>query len=180
MARMSANERRQQVLKAATVEFAKSGYFGASTQAIAERAGVSQPYLFQLFGSKIRLFIAVWNACCDRLETVLKDAANDVPSAEKGQAITSAYDALLADEQELLTIQLQAWAASCNNETIRTTVSSRFESMWELVTSLLDAPNKTVTNIMGEWVLYNVTAALDIGRVTDCTANSVRGRTSKS
>jgi AcrR family transcriptional regulator len=40
------------VLNAAIVEFARAGYAGTSTEAIATRAGISQPYLFRLFGTK--------------------------------------------------------------------------------------------------------------------------------
>ena len=50
------------VVAAATIEFARGGYAGTSTDAIARRVGVSQPYLFQLFGTKKELFIAVTGA----------------------------------------------------------------------------------------------------------------------
>ena len=57
--RQTADERREAVLEAANVEFALRGLHGASTDAIARRAGISQPYLFRLFGSKKELFLAV-------------------------------------------------------------------------------------------------------------------------
>ena len=60
--RLTADERRTDVIAAASKEFAVRGYAGTSTQAIAERAGVSQPYLFQLFGTKKGLFIAATHA----------------------------------------------------------------------------------------------------------------------
>jgi AcrR family transcriptional regulator len=50
--RQTAEERREAVLVAAVTEFARAGFHGASTDAIARRAGISQPYLFRLFGSK--------------------------------------------------------------------------------------------------------------------------------
>ena len=40
-------------------EFAEGGYSGTSTESIARAVGVSQPYLFQLFGTKRELFLAV-------------------------------------------------------------------------------------------------------------------------
>ena len=57
-ARLSAGERRDEIVAAAMTEFAQTGYAGTSTEAIARRSGVSQPYLFQLFGTKKDLFIA--------------------------------------------------------------------------------------------------------------------------
>ena len=39
--RMSAEERREAILEAARDEFASTGYYGTSTETIAERAGIS-------------------------------------------------------------------------------------------------------------------------------------------
>ncbi|WP_406530887.1 helix-turn-helix domain-containing protein, partial [Streptomyces sp. I8-5] len=58
MARMSAEERRESVIRAAITEFARGGYSATSTEAIAKRVGVSQPYLFRLFPSKQAMFLA--------------------------------------------------------------------------------------------------------------------------
>jgi hypothetical protein len=52
MVRMTAEERRESVLRAAVPEFAVGGLAGTSTEAIAGRAGVSQPYLFRLFPAR--------------------------------------------------------------------------------------------------------------------------------
>ena len=49
--RMTADERRDAIVAAGVEEFAAGGLVGASTEAIAKRAGVSQPYVFQLFGT---------------------------------------------------------------------------------------------------------------------------------
>ena len=57
--RLSADERREQVLDAAVEEFGERGYHGASTANIAKRAGISQPYIYALFSDKRELFLAV-------------------------------------------------------------------------------------------------------------------------
>ena len=57
--RLSADERRQAIVAAGIEEFAAHGLAGGSTDTIARKAGVSQPYVFQLFGTKKELFIAV-------------------------------------------------------------------------------------------------------------------------
>ncbi|HSA50971.1 MAG TPA: helix-turn-helix domain-containing protein, partial [Yinghuangia sp.] len=56
--RMSADERRVAVVRAAVKEFAVGGLHGTSTAVIAQRVGVSQPYLFRLFATKKDLFLA--------------------------------------------------------------------------------------------------------------------------
>ena len=62
-ARMTADERRDAIVAAGVAEFATGGLVGASTDAIARRDGVSQPYIFQLFGTKKDLFLAVVRRC---------------------------------------------------------------------------------------------------------------------
>ena len=54
---MSAAERRELVLDAAVTEFAVHGLAGTSTEDVARRAGISQPYLFRLFPTKKKLFV---------------------------------------------------------------------------------------------------------------------------
>ena len=49
--RKSQVERREEILDAALAEFATHGYHGASTEGIARGAGISQPYVFRLFGT---------------------------------------------------------------------------------------------------------------------------------
>jgi TetR/AcrR family transcriptional regulator len=50
---------RDRVLDAATAVFAARGYRGASTQRIAERAGVNQATVFRIFNSKRALYLKV-------------------------------------------------------------------------------------------------------------------------
>src|SRR5882762_504227 len=57
--RLSAAERRQQLLEAAAFVFAERGFEGAATLSIARRAGVSEALLFRHFSSKKNLFRAV-------------------------------------------------------------------------------------------------------------------------
>ena len=77
--RHSAAERREDVLDAAMIEFAEHGYEGTSTEDIARRAGISQPYLFRLFGTKKELFKA-------SVGPLLPRDARDVPAGGRGQA----------------------------------------------------------------------------------------------
>ena len=73
---MNAGERREQVLEAARGVFAERGY-AASTDEVARAAGVSQPYVVRIFGSKRDLFLAVYR---DTARRVL-DALGSVPAA---------------------------------------------------------------------------------------------------
>jgi len=56
--RLSSAERRRQIIAAALAVFGARGYEGATTDEVARAAGVSQPYVVRLFGSKENLFLA--------------------------------------------------------------------------------------------------------------------------
>ena len=89
--RLTADERRVTVLAAAVTEFARSGYAGTSTEAIAQRAGISQPYLFRLFGTKKDLFIATYDLVADRIVQAMTEACGDRTGEEAIVAMGSAY-----------------------------------------------------------------------------------------
>src|SRR5438105_14215668 len=73
--RKSAGERREEILEAAMIEFAEKGLYGTSTDDIARRVGVSQPYLFRLFGTKKELFIAAVERCLEQTLALFRTAA---------------------------------------------------------------------------------------------------------
>jgi AcrR family transcriptional regulator len=58
MGRISAQERRESVIREAVAEFALGGYYGTSVAVIAKRVGVAQAYLFRLFPDKKAIFVA--------------------------------------------------------------------------------------------------------------------------
>ncbi len=73
--RPSTNERSDQLVRAAVTAFAAAGYAGTTTDDVARLAGVSQPYVIRLFGSKQKLFVAAIEHACGRIEQAFRDAA---------------------------------------------------------------------------------------------------------
>src|SRR4051812_17841525 len=57
--RMRAVDRRERILAAAAEVFGRRGHVGATTDQIARAAGISQPYVVRMFGSKETLFLEV-------------------------------------------------------------------------------------------------------------------------
>ena len=72
--RMAAEARRELVLAAATRAFARTGFAGTSTDAIAHEAQVSQPYVIRIFGTKQELFLATY----DRASATIYDSFAEV------------------------------------------------------------------------------------------------------
>src|SRR5437899_7028000 len=89
--RSTAAARRDEVLDAAIIEFAERGFEGASTEDIARRAGISQPYLFRLFGTKKELFKASVSRCLREMLELFQRAAEGKRGEAALEAIGQAY-----------------------------------------------------------------------------------------
>ena len=88
--RMSSDERRAEILLAAHAVFGARGYEGATTDEVARAAGVSQPYVVRLFGTKELLFLAVLHDALDQLLDGFRaelDAPADAPAQERMGAV---------------------------------------------------------------------------------------------
>ena len=97
--RKTKEERREEILDAALAEFAERGLHGASTEEIARRAGISQPYVFRLFGTKKELFRAVVARCFRETLEMFQRAAEGMRGEEALDAIGKAYGELLAADR---------------------------------------------------------------------------------
>ncbi len=112
---MSADRRRAHVLRAATTAFARTGYAGTSTEAVASQAGVSQPYVVRIFGSKLDLFLAVFESVTrtvrDRFAEVVDAAPFDPSSEDDWRRLSESYLNLLGDRDALL-VMMHGFLAS--------------------------------------------------------------------
>ena len=73
--RLTAGQRRETILDAATEVFAASGYRAGKVSDVAARIGVTEPVIFQNFGSKAALFAAVLDRLADDVRASLDDLA---------------------------------------------------------------------------------------------------------
>jgi AcrR family transcriptional regulator len=163
--RLSAEERRDSVVAAATIEFAHGGFDGTSTDAIARRAGVSQPYLFQLFGTKKELFLAAVRVCFDRTLRHFQAVASRAAAAGDDPAFLlhemgMAYFDLISD-RELLLLQLHAYAA-CDDDDVRAVVREGFTVLYREVGRMSGADDDSLEQWFAKGMLYNVAAAMGL------------------
>jgi AcrR family transcriptional regulator len=78
--RLSAEERRAQLLELALESFAANGFHDTSMSEIAERAGVTKPVLYQHFDSKRHLYLELLNEVGGRLREAIAKAVRDATS----------------------------------------------------------------------------------------------------
>jgi AcrR family transcriptional regulator len=162
---MSAAERREMVLEAAVAEFALHGMAGTSTEDVARRAGISQPYLFRLFPTKKALFLALVERCYQRIEEAFTAAAGDRTGDAALDAMGQEYERLLED-RTLLLFQMHAYAA-CEDPDIRAVTRAGYKRLWALVERLSGLPFDRIVSFFAMGMLMNVAAALDLPAVDE-------------
>ena len=161
--RMPADQRRELVLGEAMAAFAAHGYAGTSTEEVARRAGISQPYLFRLFPTKKALFLALVERCFRRVRDAFAAAAGELTGEEAMMAMADAYEALL-DDRILLLMQMQAYAA-CEDPEIRDATRTGFRKLWEQIERITGLPYQTVVDFFAVGMLMNVAAAMNLPEV---------------
>ena len=169
--RQSADVRRASILQAAIVEFARSGYAGTSTETIAARAGISQPYIFRLFGTKKDLFVATHEVVTAAIEDAFVTSADGLTGEDAMAAMGLAYIELLHDP-DLLQVQLHAFAAAAGDADIAKACQESFRRLWNLVTRYADVTSETMREFFAQGMLCNVLAAIDLRSVAQPWAES--------
>ena len=172
--RMSGLERRSQVLGIAAGEFADHGLHGASIEAIAHEAGITQAYVFRMFGTKKALFLELVGAAFDRFSDGMSQAATGAGGLSALALMGAQYYELLADRTTLL-LQLQGFAA-CGDSEVRELVRARLARMWDTVADATGLDPVTVKSFLAFGMLLNNVAALDVNELDEPWAKGVRTR----
>jgi AcrR family transcriptional regulator len=170
-ARMSGDDRRDQVLDAALAEFALGGLAGTSTEAIAARAGISQPYLFKMFGTKRDLFLGATGRCFENVIEVFDTAAEGLAGQPALMAMGDAYKGLIADRENLLG-QLQMYAA-CGDPEVRTFARHGFRALYQRVEAISGASAQQLAVFFAVGMLCNLSAALGLNEIDEPWAKSL-------
>lgn len=165
--RQSAEERREQVLRAATHEFAHRGYHAASTAAIADRAGISQPYIYALFPNKKELFLAAQARMISHLRLTFVEAALGLETPEaRLHAMGMAYRPLVEAHPDELLLQMQGHAAASDPD-IGPAVTASFKSLYEDVLRVSGASAAEVSSFFACGMLINVATALGLPEIVE-------------
>src|SRR6478752_6634724 len=152
-------ERREEILDAALAEFAQKGLHGASTEEIARLAGISQPYVFRLFGTKKELYLAVVARCFRQTLDLMQRAAEGKRGEEALQAIGRAYGEQLATDRVYLRAQMQAYAAS-EDPAVGAVVRGGFGDLVAYVERVSGLGMDDISRFFANGMLMNVLASM--------------------
>ncbi len=157
--RKSKEVRREEILDAALQEFAERGFHGASTEDIARRAGISQPYVFRLFGTKKELFRAVTARCFRETLEMFQRAAEGLRGEAALQAMGRAYQQQLAGDPVRLRAQMQAYVA-CDDPELCEAVREGYGDLVAYVERVSGVPPAEVMRFFAKGMLLNVFASM--------------------
>jgi AcrR family transcriptional regulator len=158
--RQTAQARRVAVLDAATREFGLRGLHGASTETIARAAGISQPYLFRLFGSKKDLYLAASKRCIDDLHAVFAKAAEGHSGEAALHAMGAAYTEIMQDRDRLM-LMLKSWT-SCDDPDIARITRSAWRNLVDLAEQASGEPAAVVSRFFADGMLMTIFMSLNL------------------
>ena len=159
--RQTAEERRESILDAALIEFAAKGLDGTSTEDIARRAGISQPYVFRLFGTKKKLFAEACRRCMEQVRDAMAIAAAGKTGAEALSAMGQAYIGQLEADPRGLKLQMHMYAASDEPE-IRKVARHGYGELVRFVEDVSGLSGKPITQFFARGMLINVIASMGV------------------
>jgi AcrR family transcriptional regulator len=94
---------RERLLRAAALEFAESGYAGASSESISRRAGMSKATFYEHFANKEECMLALFDMGTELVQAEMAAAASSAPTGdarERLKAGTRAFLGALAQNPE--------------------------------------------------------------------------------
>lgn len=155
---MSAEGRRELVLAAAMVAFGRSGYAGTTTADVAEQAGVSQPYVVRIFGTKLDLFLEVLDRSTGQIikafREVLAEGSFDPDNEDDWDRLGSRYSELVLADRPLLQVMVHGFAASGEPE-IGAKARARMGEIFEILRST-GCTDEAARDFIAQGMLINI------------------------
>lgn len=156
---MSAEDRRDQVLDAAVAAFAEGGYTGTTTDQVARRAGVSQPYVVRMFGTKQALFLAAHERVMARLGEAFAEVAR-AGGDQTAHELAQAYVQLIKD-QDLLRVMQHGFSLGAEPD-LGPAVRASFLRVVRQIRELTGATVEETRDFLAQGMLINVLVALQL------------------
>ena len=171
----TAEERREELVNASIGVFAEKGYHAAPTAEIAKRAGISQAYLFRLFPTKEDLFVAACERSCEVMYGSFSAAADEAEKQGKDplEVMGEAYADLVADNRNMLLVQLHAQAVSPSVPAVRDTMRRCFATLFAVASERSKATPEELKLWMAGGMLINVMTAIGANEIKEPWAETL-------
>lgn len=157
--------RRSEIISAAIEVFAEVGYYRATTVQVAERASISQPYVFRFFSTKENLLLNAievsWSRVIESFRKVVKTTSPELLEA----TLIQEYENIQAMHRNEILLQMQA--QTMREEAIQESMRNGFKEIRELVLAAfreagIEKPEERTMLFLARGVLCNVALALNM------------------
>ena len=137
--RLSADERRAQIIDASIEEFAATGWGATTTAAISSRSQVNEALLFRYVGPKQALYIAAIDAAWDRIIAAAEHDVPQAPGAEEWRLPGRAFLHVLRTDPAAAQLWARALSESTGIEAIDQHLARRMQEVHDWVSGKLEA-----------------------------------------
>ncbi|TFJ91456.1 TetR/AcrR family transcriptional regulator [Lentibacillus salicampi] len=168
MVRPKMGNRKEDILEAGLEVFAKRGYYNTTTALIAEKAGISQPYVFKFFKTKEELFIVALDRAFERILQTFENV--ETSQDHLVTKMIAAYEEL--SESNPNEISLQVIGFSVTEEAIQQSMRkglSRIRSytLERFQSAGIPNANGEVTTFLARGILCNISFFIDLPELID-------------
>lgn len=139
LSRTEARQRtRQLLLEAAAEEFKRSGYHGASLEAVAEAAGFTKGAVYSNFKTKADLFIALLESWVDGESAAQEAEYGHRPLEAFIDDLDRVFRRQVQDDPTWVVLQIEFWLAAVRDPVIRARVIEATDGLREASAASLD------------------------------------------
>ncbi|CAI8777729.1 Transcriptional regulator [Brevibacillus sp. IT-7CA2] len=167
---MTSVNRKTEIISAAIEVFAEIGYFRATTAQVAERAKISQPYIFKFFASKEALLQAALEASWERIIDSFRLVVESASKEQLETDLIKAYEKILASHQNEILLQMQS--QTIQEPSIREAMREGFREVRQIVLTAfreagIASPEERTLIFLARGMLCNISAALDMPEIME-------------
>ena len=170
----TSESRREAVVRSAVTVFAANGYLGTPVTEVAKQAKISPAYVYKLFPTKEKLFVAALGLCFELVLVALEEGADksgdQTPDAVLS-AMGEAYSALITD-RNLLLLQIHAQSAT-NVPQIAKAFRKGLENITKFVKNRSKASNEMVQRFVAYGQLCHLITIAELDNNHDAWARTL-------
>jgi AcrR family transcriptional regulator len=160
----SSASRRADIVSAAIEVFAEIGYFRATTAQVAERASISQPYVYRFF-TKESLLVAALDVSYQRILEAFRRVVESAAPEQLETGFIRAYEEIMGSHRNEILLQMQA--QTIQDSSIRHAMQQGMSQIKQFVlqafvqAGIADADART-SDFLARGMLCNVAMAMDM------------------
>ncbi|MBO7743139.1 TetR/AcrR family transcriptional regulator [Paenibacillus sp. MWE-103] len=157
--------RKSDIISSAIEVFAEVGYFRATTAQVAERASISQPYVFRFFATKEALLLAALEASWNRVIESFRKVMETTPPEWLETKLVQEYVNIQAMYQNEMLLQMQA--QTIREDAIRQTMRNAYKEIRDMVLAAfrdagIENAEERAMLFLARGVLCNVAVAINL------------------